>query len=108
MLTPDMRQITLWAAIVLYAASVVTCVVTFVWALKKRVPWQGPASVAYLHPLTYVFLGTGFIVYALGTNVLWPRGLLFASGLLQFLVFAVMRSRARKSQPVSEPRKMDS
>jgi hypothetical protein len=61
MLTPDKRQITLAAAIVLYAAAMATCIVAFVWAWKKRVPWKGPASVTYLRPLAYLFLGAGFI-----------------------------------------------
>ncbi len=108
MLTPDMRQITLWAAIVLYAASVVTCIVALVRAWTNRTPGRGPASVAYLNPLAYLFLGAGFIVNGLGNDVPWLRGLLFAAGLFQFLVFAVMRNRARKGRPVSEPRRMDS
>jgi hypothetical protein len=82
-----------------------TCVVTFVWALKKRVPWQGPASVAYLHPLTYVFLGVGFIVYALGTNVLWPRGLLFARDCSSFSSLPLCAiAPAKASQLVSRER----
>ena len=108
MLTADMRQITLSAAIVLYATAIVTCIVAFVWAWKNRVPWKGPASVAYLQPLTSLFFGAGFLVHALGTNVLWQRGLLFAAGVFQCVVFAVMRNRARKGQPVSEPRNIDS
>jgi hypothetical protein len=93
----NMRHIILWTAIALYAASIVTCIITVVRAWKNRAPWMGPTSGAYLNPLAYLFLGAGFLVSALANNAPWLRAMFSAAGLLQILVFVVVRNRARKA-----------
>ncbi len=77
----DQRNIILWTAIALYAASIVTCIVAVVRARKDRVPWMGPESAAYLNPLANLFLGAGFLISALANNALWLRALFCAAGL---------------------------
>jgi len=94
---PDMRHIILWAAIALYAASIVTCILSVLGAWRNRVPFRGPGSAAYLNPLTYLFLGAGFLVSALAYNPLWFRGMFLAVGLLQIVAFIFWRHRARKA-----------
>jgi len=97
MLMQDLRHIILWTAITLYAASIVTCIVTVVRVRKNRAPGRGPASGAYLNPLANLFLGAGFLVSALDNRPLWFRALFCAAALLQILVFVVVRNRARKA-----------
>jgi hypothetical protein len=104
MLMQDQRNIILWTAIALYAASIVTCIVAVVRARKDRVPWMGPESAAYLNPLANLFLGAGFLISALANNALWLRALFCAAGLL---VFVVVRNRARKKKLAAASRNID-
>jgi hypothetical protein len=91
------RLIVLWTAMLLYGAAIVSCIAAFLWAWRKRLPFTGPASAAYLSPLTNILFGAGFLVSALANNTSWLRAMFVAVGLLQFLVAWKLRKRLRQS-----------
>ena len=91
-----MKQLVFWTGMTFYGATVITCVVAALWAWKKHTPVRGPDSVAYLSPLTNIFLGLGFIVSST-TNISHPIRIAYILiGLFQFWPAWIIRNRQRQ------------